>query len=131
MAEITVTRSDLGKKVREILEQVHQGGAAIIENLGRREAVLLDALDYRLLRSLADLAVAHDTFEGDPEDRQALVRYLRWEISLGKVAEELEISRFELMGRFERLGIPLHLGPESLAEARAEVAGVHRHGKSR
>lgn len=129
MAPITITRSELGKKTREILEQVHRGGAAVIESRGRREAVLLDALDYRLLRCLAALAVEHDTPEEDPKDREVLARYLRREISLGKAAEELEISRFELVGRFERLGIPLHLGPESLADARAEVAAARRHGE--
>jgi prevent-host-death family protein len=130
MAAITISRTELGRRTREILEQVHRGGSAVIESRGRRQAVLVDDLDYRLLRSLADLAVESDTPDGDSRIREALARYLRREISLGKAAEELAISRFELVERFKRLGVPLHLGPESVADARAEVAAARRHGDS-
>lgn len=130
MAAITISRTELGRKTQEILEQVHLGGSAVIESSGERQAVLLDDLDYRLLRSLADLAVESDTPDGNPRIREILARYLRREISLGKAAEELELSRFELLERFKRLGVPLHLGPETLTEARAEVVAARRHSSS-
>jgi predicted HTH domain antitoxin len=47
--------------------------------------------------------------------------YLAGEISLGKVAEVLGVSRFELQDRFLRLGVPLHLGPATLKDAWAEI----------
>lgn len=50
--------------------------------------------------------------------------YLADEISLGKAAELLNLSRFELQERFHRLGVPLRLGPATLEEARAEVAAA-------
>lgn len=57
---------------------------------------------------------------GDPDVR-ALHAYLADDISLGKAAELLGLSRFELQERFARLGISLRLGPATLEEARAEV----------
>jgi predicted HTH domain antitoxin len=50
--------------------------------------------------------------------------YLAARISLGKAAELLETSRFELQARFERLGLPVRLGPSSVDEARAEAAAA-------
>jgi predicted HTH domain antitoxin len=59
----------------------------------------------------------------DPGDSDvgALQAYLAGDISLGKAAELLGLSRFELQERFVRLGVPLRLGPATLEEARAEV----------
>ncbi|HEY0513654.1 MAG TPA: UPF0175 family protein [Thermoanaerobaculia bacterium] len=58
-----------------------------------------------------------------PEDQEirALRAYLADEISLGKAAELLNLSRFELQARFLRLGVPLRIGPGTLEEARAEI----------
>lgn len=53
---------------------------------------------------------------------QILRRYQDGEISLGKAAELMNLSRFELQARLHQLGIPLHLGPATLEEARTEVA---------
>ena len=50
--------------------------------------------------------------------------YLTEEISLGKAADLLGLSRFELQECFLRLGIPLRLGPATLEEARAEVSAA-------
>jgi predicted HTH domain antitoxin len=47
--------------------------------------------------------------------------YLNQPISLSRAAEQLGLSRFELMERFERLNIPLRLGPETKEEAQREV----------
>jgi predicted HTH domain antitoxin len=47
--------------------------------------------------------------------------YLSQSISLSRAAEQLGLSRFELMERFERLNIPLRLGPETKEEAQREV----------
>ena len=41
-------------------------------------------------------------------------------ISLGRAATLLQQSRFELQARFNRLGLPLRLGPVTTAEGQAE-----------
>jgi predicted HTH domain antitoxin len=56
-----------------------------------------------------------------PKTSRVVLDYFDGEISLGKAAELLGISRFELRERFQRLHIPLRLGPSTLAEAKAEV----------
>jgi predicted HTH domain antitoxin len=55
--------------------------------------------------------------------------YLDQHISLSKAAEQLGLSRFELMERFDRLGVPLRIGPASMDEARDEVKTA-RQGKT-
>jgi len=118
-ASATFSRTDLTRRTREILELVRKGQPAVIESYGEEQAVLLDPLDYRLLQGLAALA------SGEPRRESAiqglLRRYLDSEISLGKLAEELGVSRFELMDRFDRLGLPLRLGPATVDEAREEI----------
>lgn len=57
---------------------------------------------------------------------EVLRAYLAEEISLGRAAELLGLSRFDAQERFRRLGIPLLLGPATLEEARAEVASAMR-----
>ena len=42
-------------------------------------------------------------------------------VYLLSLAELLGMSRFELMEHFERVGIPLRIGPETIEEAREEV----------
>jgi hypothetical protein len=91
----------------------------VIESYGEEQAVLLDPLDYRLLRGLAGAGYPR---EGDEGEVQGLLRgYLADDLSLANMAERLGISRFELMERFERLGIPVRTGPADLEEARDEV----------
>jgi hypothetical protein len=80
---------------------------------------LLDPLEYRLLRGLAGLATSRE--DQDDEIRNLLRRYLDEEISLGKVAHSLGVSQFEFTERFERLEVPLRIGPATLEEARDEV----------
>ena len=65
--------------------------------------------------------------EADPST-SVMQSYLAEEISLAKAAELLGLSWFELRDRFLRLGVPLHLGPAGLDEARAEVAAALKVG---
>jgi len=114
---MTFSRTDLTRKTRQILELVRRGRPAVIRSYGKDQAILLDAMDYRLLRGLAGLA-------SDPEEseiRRLLRSYLDEEISLSRTAEALGVSRFELMERFDRLGAPLRNGPSDLGEAKKEV----------
>lgn len=50
--------------------------------------------------------------------------YLDGEINLGKAAELLGMHRLELQARFIAQSIPLRSGPDTVEEARAEVAAI-------
>jgi prevent-host-death family protein len=125
---IIISPSDLSQRTGEILDRVQEGELAVVATGGREQIVLLDALDYRLLRALADCATGagaeHPT--GLPE-AQVLRDYLDERINLGKAAELLQLSRFELEERFQRLGIPLRRGARSIEDAQAEIAAARRH----
>jgi hypothetical protein len=55
-----------------------------------------------------------------------IAAYLEGDISLGRAAELLGLSRFDLALRFNRLGPPLRLGPATIAEAREEREALER-----
>lgn len=123
MTLTTISQADLARKTQEVVDRVQHGEIAVVESSGHEQAVVLDPLDFRLLRALAQCAIAErerEPADGDP-DVKALHAYLGDEISLGKAADLLGLSRFELQERFLRLGVPLRLGPSRLEEARAEV----------
>jgi|GEM_PF-316408 Uma2 family endonuclease/predicted HTH domain antitoxin len=61
--------------------------------------------------------------------QEVMFAYLSKRISLAKAAELLGLSRFDLMERFERTGIPLRQGLDTLEEAIDEVSTAH-HGKA-
>jgi AraC-like DNA-binding protein len=111
-------RAYVGQGLRRHLE-AHGAVDDPPERQGDEEPVLLDPLEHRLLRGLAGLATSRE--DQDDEIRNLLRRYLDEEISLGKVAHSLGVSRFELTERFERLEVPLRIGPATLEEARDEV----------
>jgi hypothetical protein len=125
MTLTTISQADLAGKTQEMVDRVQHGEIAVVERSGHEQAVLLDPLDFRLLRALAQCAIEmeQEPSDGDP-DVKALHAYLADEISLGKTADLLGLSRFEVQERFFRLGVPLRLGPATLEEARAEVASA-------
>ena len=102
----------------------------VVQSYGEDQIVLLDALDYRLLRALVNYAlhaVAPDVARDHDPLTQAIHAYVDESISLSKAAEQLGISRYDLMERCERLGIPLRLGSASLDEAQDEVRSARQH----
>lgn len=120
----TISRTELARNTREVVEQVRRGQPVIVHSYGEDQVVLMDMLDYRLLQALVSYAVGGGIPEPDPVDQsfhRALRLYLDNEISLAKAAELLGLSRFELMARFERFGVPLRLGPRSIEEAKDEM----------
>ena len=50
--------------------------------------------------------------------------YLDGEINLGKAAELLGVHRLELQERFLAQSIPVRLGPDTVEEAKAELAAI-------
>ena len=123
MTRTTISPSDLAEKTQEVVNRVQHGEVAVVESSGQEQAVLLDPLDFHLLRALAQCATDDRKSGEEAGDSyvRALRAYLADDISLGKAAELLGLSRFALQDRFVRLGVPLRLGPATLEEARAEV----------
>lgn len=126
----TVTRTQLARKTREVVSEVRRGHPTLVESYGEQQVVILDALDYRLLRGAADWAAERAGLPSteSPAASQVIIDYLSETISLGKAAEKLGVSRFELMERFERLRIPLRLGPSTVTEALSEVETARTAG---
>lgn len=84
----------------------------------------MDAFDYQLVLAVVASAIGQDhTLSGEPITA-TIQQYLEEQISLSKAAELLGVSRFELLHRFERLGIPVRLGAETLVEAQHEIASA-------
>jgi hypothetical protein len=126
MTRTTISQADLATNTQEVVDRVQHGEVAVIEGSGQGQVVLLDGLDFRLLRVLAQCAIDEKGpgLGAEDSDVQALRRYLAEEISLGKASELLGVNRFELQERFHRLGVPLRIGPATLEEARADVAAT-------
>jgi prevent-host-death family protein len=123
MTRTHISKTDLSHRAGEIVERVQHGELAVVESDGQEQVVLLDAMDYRLLRALAACATGDPQAEMTPETA-AIRDYLDERISLSRAAELLRLSRFDLMERFQRLEVPLRLGPASFEEAQAEVAAL-------
>jgi len=123
MTRTTITQEDLAKKTQEMLDRVQHGEVVVVETSGKEKAVLLDPLDFRLLSALAHCSIDERERRQDAGGRDVgiLRAYLADEISLGKTAELLDLSRFDLQARFLRLGVPLRLGPASLEDAWEEI----------
>ena len=122
----TISRTDLARKTREVVRAVRDGHPTLVRSYGEDQVVMLDALDFGLLCGVATWAVTRleERPADQPKATHVMLDYLDEEISLAKAAELLGMSRFELMERFQRLHIPLRLGPSTLAEAKAEVAAA-------
>lgn len=84
-----------------------------IKQLAKLREARPELVDEAISRLLVD----------DRELRWSLVvsAYLDGEINLGKAAELLGCHQLELRDRFLELGIPLRVGPATIAEAQAEV----------
>lgn len=141
----TISRTDLARSTRQTLEQVRRGQTVLVESYGEEQVAIVDALDYRLLRavalyrarqdapaqdptavpqglSAAAVETAVSTAQGDPQAAWNLIiaAYLDGHVSLGRAADLLGQSRFELTARFNRLGLPLRLGEMSPDALQAE-----------
>lgn len=127
---LAISRTDLARNTREIVDQVRHGQTVIVQSYGEEQIVLLDALDYRLLKAVAACAIASADDDHSDTLRETIRVYLAEQISLAHAAERLGLSRFELMERFERLGIPLRAGSLTLAEAQEEVVAAQRGKRS-
>lgn len=122
--QVTISRTELARNTREIVDQVRKGHTVFVQSYGEDQIVLLDLLDYKILKALGDYALRETDNTQTDDVSEVIHRYLDEQISLAKVSEMLGLSRYDLMDRFERLGIPLRLGPQTLEDAQEEVASV-------
>jgi predicted HTH domain antitoxin len=131
-----VRKTDLARNTRQVIRTVQRGQTAVVESHGQPEVVIIDILDYRILRAvmryyarrpgiepqagLADETVAAQT---DVQERYNLVlaHYLAEAISLGRAAELLGLSWLDLRTRCLRLDVPLRTAPADLDKARADI----------
>ena len=131
-----VRKTDLARNTREVINAVLRGQTAVVESHGQPEVAILDIIDYRIIRSVmgyhahppeidADAGLSDEETNdiSDPQQRfdVVLAHYLVGAISLGRVAELLDLSWLDLRTRFLRLDVPVRSGPRDLVEAQADV----------
>ena len=144
----TISKTDLARRTRQVVERARRGDTIIVESYGEEQVVVMDAVDYRILRAVAayqtlpsHLAPVNDpTLEpaglsesevkqacqeagGSPQVRwnKVIAAYLDGHINLGRAATLLALSSYELDERFRRLEVPRRIGPATREEALAEV----------
>jgi predicted HTH domain antitoxin len=144
----TISKTDLARRTRQVVDSARRGDTIIIESYGEEQVVVLDAVNYRILRAVAAYHTlpSHPTPINDPtmqpaglseaEVEQAvqesggslqarwnrvLAAYLSGHINLGRAAVLLGLSTYELDERFRRLEVPRRIGPDTEGEAQAEV----------
>jgi len=145
MTLATISRTQLARKTRQVVEQVRRSGGVIVESYGKEQVAILDVQDYRLLLAMAayrsqpphnapigdatgtpaglsDSALESDSTALQSRWNQVMAAYMDGEISLGRAARLLELSRYEFIERCHRLNIPLHLGPLDSKEALSEFS---------
>lgn len=136
-----IPKTHLARKTRQVLQSVQRGQTTIVENHGQPEAAIIDIIDYHILRAVMRYHANPSGFDvgaGLPakalegvESRQAcfdlvLAHYLSQAISLGRVAELLDLAWVDLRFRFNRLDVPLFVGPQNMDELVAELETVRK-----
>ena len=134
-----------------MLERVLRGQTLFVEGYGEEQVTLVDALDYRLLRAVAgyrsrsaapfrdrerapqgltevQLQTVRDKNDPQPLWNLVISAYLDGDISLGRAAQLLDINRFELSARFNRLDLPMPLGATDIDEAVEEYRALVKEG---
>lgn len=136
-----IKRTDLARRTRQMVDRVRRGDTLIVESYGEEQVVLLDILDYRIMRAVAAYhqLPSHPSSMSDPDLHpqglaeanlssdiqirydQVIAAYLDEQISLGRAAKLLGLVRYELDDCFQRLNISRRLGAETAAEAQSEI----------
>ena len=149
MAHIsTITKTDLARRTRQVVDRARRGDTIIVESYGEEQVVVMDAMDYHILRAVAafqtipphrapvndpslepaglseaEVERAWQTAGESPQARwnRVINAYLDGHINLGRAATLLALSSYELEERFRRLEVPRRIGPATKEEAEAEV----------
>jgi len=148
---MSLGKTDLARRTRQVLDRVRRGQTIIIESYGQEEAAIVSIADYRLLRAIsayrnlpehpapvnnrslalrglteAQVNEAVHHADGDPQAawNAVIAAYLDGDISLGRASELLHLSRFELTESFAQAGLSLSAGPASTDEVQAEIEAL-------
>lgn len=131
-----VRKTDLARNTRQVINDVLRGQTAVIESHGQPEVAIIDILDYRITRAVlryhaqqpridveGGLAGERVAEISDPQTRFDLVlaHYMAGAISLGRVAELLDLPWLDLRTRFSRLDVPVRVAPTDLSEVESDV----------
>lgn len=133
---IRIPKTDLARNTRQVIRSVQRGQATVIENHGEEEAVILDILDYRILRAVMrhyshpqkahPSGLSDDKAKGQPDIQSrwdlVIAYYLTGAISLARAAELLDLSTFELRSHFQRLDVPLRMGADDVDEIQSDLS---------
>ncbi len=144
----TISKTDLARRTRQVIDRARRGNMIIVESYGEEQVVVMDAVDFRILRAVAayqtllphpapindptlepaglsevEVEQAQQETGGSPQSRwnKVLAAYLDGHINLGRAATLLALSSFELDERFRRLEVPRRIGPETQEAAREEI----------
>ena len=144
----TISKTDLARRTRQVVDRARRGDTIIVESYGEEQVVVMDAVDYRVLRAVtayyslpyrpdlvSDSTLGPDGLseaEVDQAVQEAggslqarwnwvIGAYLDGHISLERAAALLGLSVYELDERFRRLEVPQRIGPETEEEAQAEL----------
>jgi hypothetical protein len=132
----SVVSGELSPKARELLDAVQRGETSIFETEGEEEAVLIGAIEYRILRASMHALTSRPDVEpkeglperklmGEPRSQerfnQVFAHYLAEGISLSRASELLEMAPSRLRARFDRLEIPRRVAPLRGEETRHDV----------
>jgi predicted HTH domain antitoxin len=135
MEYVRVRKTDLARNTSQIIRNVLRGQPAVIESHGQPEVAIVEVSDYLILRAVAryhenpppinpdGLNDKEAVLLTDPQERYNVVmaHYLAEAISTGRTAELLGLPWMDMRERFNRLDVPIHLGPSTIEEARQEL----------
>jgi prevent-host-death family protein len=135
-----ISKTDLARRTRQVVDRARRGDTIIVESYGEEQVVVMDAVDYRILRAVAarkalaspptpigNPAVAPVALtevrvapagQADGESPQicwnrVVTAYLDGQIDLGRAAALVGLSTYELDERFRRLELPRRAEPVS------------------
>jgi len=132
----SVSIAEVSLKTRRLLGAVRRGGTIIFEDEGQEKAVLIGAIDYRILRAVMHFLTARPDIEskqglsesklvGEARSQerfnQVLAHYLAEAISLSRASELLEMAPNTLRVRFDRLEVPRRIAPSGQEETNRDV----------
>jgi hypothetical protein len=140
MEYIHVRKTDLARNTSRIIRNVLRGQPTVIENHGQPEAIIVDVVDFLILRALVNYHAgnlppldpngpSNEEFAGlssQARYNRAMQYYLSEKCSTGRMAELLEISWIDLRERFNRLGVPLFLAPSTINDARKDAENARK-----
>ena len=135
-AMIRISKTDLARNTRQVINDVLRGQAAFIESHGKPEAAIIDIVNYRILRAViryhasrpkidANTGLSEADLRRNQEAQaqydQVMAHYLAGSISLGRASELLGTSWLDLRTRCLRLDVPLPAAPATPSEAQADL----------